>query len=99
MTIISKGDKYMVKGLSKRVVVVRFNGDRVFEQAILLLRDGVVAGGVSEERVLREAGEIAAQYQRERECKSAVPDGFVKFFCGLAGAGLVCLLWLLTALS
>ena len=87
----------MVKGLSKRVVVVRFNDTRVFEQAILLLRDGVDGAGVSEEQVLREAGEIAEQYQRRRECKDSLPGWFVKLFFALGGALAVCAVWLLTA--
>ncbi len=87
----------MVKGLSKRVVVVRFEDTRVFEQAILLLRDGIDAGGVDEQQLLREAGEVAEQYQRDRECRKAKTSWVARFFAALAGAGVVGLIWLATA--
>lgn len=87
----------MVKGLSKRVVVVKFSDTRLFEQAILLMRDGVDENGVTEQQVLQEAHAVAEQYQRERMCKRQ-PGMGVRLLCALGGAGAAGLAWLLTAL-
>ena len=48
----------MVKGLSRRIVMVRFPDTGVFEQAIFVVREGT-RGGVTAERVVREACDAA----------------------------------------
>ena len=49
----------MVKGVSKRVVVVRPDDSRFFEQAFFIVREGRTASGDA----LREACALAARYQ------------------------------------
>ena len=82
----------MVKGLTKRVVVVKFNDARVFEQAILLMRDN--GDGVTEQQILQEACDIAEQYQREREGRARAP-WLSRLLFALGGAGVVGLVWAL----
>ena len=48
----------MVKGISKRVVVVQPEDSAVFEQAIFIVRDG------ERQDVLKEAREVAERYLR-----------------------------------
>ena len=50
----------MVKGISRRVIVVRSPDPQYFEQAIFLLREDAPDGGVSAQQVLRQAKEVAA---------------------------------------
>lgn len=46
----------MVKGTSRQVIVVHAPEEKLFDQAIFLLRDGAVGeGGISDEALLREA--------------------------------------------
>ena len=50
----------MVKGVARRVVVVKAPDPRYFEQALFLVReDALSAPGVTEESVVREARRIA----------------------------------------
>ncbi len=53
----------MVKGIAKRIVVVRFPDTRVFEQAIFIVReDAALRSGVSADQVLAEACRVAEGY-------------------------------------
>ena len=46
----------MVKGTSRQVIVVHGNEDKLFEQAIFILRDSALGeSGISDESLLREA--------------------------------------------
>ncbi|MBR7179790.1 MAG: translation initiation factor 2 [Oscillospiraceae bacterium] len=46
----------MVKGTSRQVIVVHAPEEKLFDQAIFLLKEGAVEnGGVSDEALLREA--------------------------------------------
>ena len=88
----------VVKGLSRRVVVVRFPDTRMFEQAIFILRDDAAKAGVSADDVVREACGVAGRYVRqpvhaERGRRLRVP-----VFCASLGAALTGLAWLLSVL-
>ena len=55
----------MIKGISRRVIVVRSPDRRFFEQAIFIVREGAMGtAGVTAEQVVEEARRVA--------------DGFVK---------------------
>ena len=84
----------MVKGVSRRVIIVKAPDPRLFEQAIFIVKeDAMNAEGVTAEQVLAEAQRVA--------------DGYVKRNTGLgkrlshipgpaflaAGAGLASLIW------
>ena len=82
----------MVKGISRRIVVVRPENDRVFEQAIFIVRDG----DQRRQDVLKEACAVAEHY-----LKSTVRYSprrrytLAQLFCaGLTGAGLVGGVWI-----
>ena len=53
----------MVKGMARRVVVVKSPDKRVFEEAIFILKDGALReSGVTAEDILGEACRVARGY-------------------------------------
>ncbi len=66
----------MVKGVTKRVVVVYCPETRYFEQAIFMVREDAL-NGAEQERVLREACRAADSYIRLRGEKRRVPWGWI----------------------
>ena len=81
----------MVKGTSRQVIVVHAPEEKLFDQAIFILRDSAVGkGGISDEALLREArGYLEAQGRRRRKWLHNGP------VWGAAGAGAA---WLLSML-
>ena len=84
----------MVKGTSRQVIVVHAPDEKLFDQAIFILRDGAVGeGGVSDEALLREAkAYLQAPGRRKRKWLHNGP------LWGAAGAGITGAAWLVTAL-
>lgn len=86
----------MVKGVSRRIVVVRAPEQKMFEEAIFILRDDALQKGVTAEDVVAQACSIASHYLKENH------DGRLRhiahgLICGGAGAALCGIIWLLTA--
>ncbi len=85
----------MVKGINKRVVVLKAPDTELFEEAIFLIRDDALKKGVTKAELLREAQRVAGG---KGECK---PAGFFKRWrlplAAAAGAGLTGLLWIISA--
>lgn len=52
----------MVKGINKRVIVVKTPDPRLFEEAIFILREEAFAEGVSAAQVIQEAQQVAKSY-------------------------------------
>lgn len=77
----------MVKGISRRVIVVDSPDPKLFEQAIFIVKNDVFSQeGVTSQQVLGEACRIA------RSCAAAQtvnPPAWrrVPFWCWIAGAG------------
>ena len=81
----------MVKGTSRQVIVVHAPEEKLFEQAIFILKDNAVrAGGISNEALLREAKGYLGITQRHRN--KWLHNGPV---WGAAGAGIA---WLISLL-
>ena len=82
----------MVKGTSRQVIVVHAPEEKLFDQAIFILRDSAVGeGGVSDEALLREAKRyLQAPGRRKRKWLHNGP------LWGAAGAGVTGMLWLLS---
>lgn len=81
----------MVKGIARQVIIVKNSGSEMFDQAIFLVRDDLVAkGGITEESLLKEARQV---------CKSQPEATIVRnlIFSAL-GAAVVGLIWVLTQL-
>ena len=81
----------MVKGTSRQVIVVHAPEEKLFEQAIFILRDSAVGeGGISDEALLKEArGYLDPPPIRKRRRHYNGP------VWGAVGAGLAWLLALL----
>lgn len=85
----------MVKGVSRRVIVVDSPDPRIFEQAIFILpTDG---GGVSSRQLVDEAVRIARSYARSQGTRRRRwrPPAWLWAVWGAAGC---CLVWLLASL-
>ena len=81
----------MVKGTSRQVIVVHAPEEKLFEQAIFILKDNAVReGGISNEALLREAKGYLGVTQRHRN--KWLHNGPV---WGAAGAGIAWLIALL----
>lgn len=89
----------MVKGISRRVVVVDAPDQRFFEQAIFIVRNDAAGEGVTSRELVEEARRVARNYaqgdhgrmsRRWRELSPAVYT-----LLGASGIGLV---WLTAAL-
>lgn len=84
----------MVKGVSRRVIVVRSPDPKLFEQAIFIVREDAMQGsGVTADKVLAEARQAARHYVR---CNSRWGKGLSKIPAAgwlAAGAVLATTLW------
>ena len=84
----------MVKGNSRQVIVVNAPDQKLFEQAIFILRDGAVRPeGITDEALLKEAKQYISLSRKRK--------GFLKndgplWACG--GAALTGVVWLLSML-
>jgi len=57
----------MVKGISKRVIVVRSPDPRIFEEAIFIVKEDIMTkDGVSSDQLLQEAQRVADGYIRSQ---------------------------------
>lgn len=57
----------MIKGINRRVIVVKSPDRRFFEEAIFIVRDGIVGqNGVTAEQVVEEARRVADGFGRKR---------------------------------
>ena len=85
----------MVKGVSKRVIVVRPPDAKIFEQAIFIIREDYAGQtGVSEQDVLREADRVANSYLWGERGRSV--GGFRRLrgaLYAMAGAAVTALAW------
>jgi len=88
----------LVKGISRRVVVIRSPDKRIFEEAIFIVREeSVNAKSITGEMIVREAQEIADRYVRENLKKRRLPKLPPLFFTAL-GAIVTGCIWIATIL-
>ena len=90
----------MVKGVTRRVIVVKSPDPRFFEQAIFIVReDALGRQGVTDEEILKEAGRVADGYARTgaprvRRILGRIPLAAYTAFGALA----VGVLWIVSSL-
>ncbi len=82
----------MVKGVARQVIVVRQPDRRLFEQAIFIVKEDALEGGVTAQQVLSEAERVAKGYVKrgKAESKSALCWGVLGV---ILGAVLASILW------
>jgi len=85
----------MVRGTSRRVIVVESPDTNLFEQAIFIVRnDALSKDGVTAQQLVDEACRVARSYTRSHSTRRPL------LRCGSSAAGAlgIALVWLLTAL-
>ena len=87
----------MVKGISRRVIVVESPDPHIFDQALFILSNDAAGGGVSSQQVVEQAVRIAKSYARTH---GAPPRRrrLTTWMAALLGGGVIGLLWLVLAL-
>lgn len=80
----------MVKGITRQVIVVNSPDQKLFDQAIFIVREN--AQDVTDEMLLKEAKKAVLMPRKRRHIWSYA------LFWSAAGAGSVGLVWLLTGL-
>ena len=87
----------MVKGISRRVVVVESPDQRLFEQAIFIVRNDAAGKGVTSRELVEEARRVAKNYaggsQNSRRFGELKPAVYA-----LMGAAAIGLVWLVVSL-
>ena len=89
----------MVKGISRRVVVVDSPDQRYFEQAIFIVRTDAAGEGVTAQALVEEARRVARNYaggdhgRFSRAWRELTPAVYT-----LIGAGGIGLVWMLASL-
>lgn len=85
----------MVKGVTRRVIVTKFPEPQLFEEAIFIV-NGDIGPGVTQEDLIKEAQEVAANYVRRPQ--PSAQRRFPRFLWALAGALPVAAAWAATVL-
>ena len=89
----------MVKGISRRVVVVDSPDQRYFEQAIFIVRNDAAGEGVTAQALVEDARRVARNYaggdhgRFSRAWRELTPAVYT-----LIGAGGIGLVWMLASL-
>ena len=89
----------MVRGISRRVVVVDSQDQRYFEQAIFIVRNDAAGEGVTAQALVEEAKRVARNYaggdhgRFSRAWRELTPAVYT-----LIGAGGIGLVWMLASL-
>ena len=86
----------MVKGISRRVIVVDSPDPHIFEQAIFIVRNDAAGGeGVSSQELVQQAVRIAKNYTRSLHAAPPKRLPKIPLLSALLGGGAIGLLWLL----
>lgn len=96
---LEKGVTNVVKGISRRVIVVRSPDPRFFEQAIFLMKeDPFHNGDVSADQVVAEARRVAAGYLKRNTAKGRFWQRLPNAVWFLLGGGAIGVAWALSLL-
>ena len=89
----------MVKGISRRVIVVESPDPRVFDQAIFILRNDILSeDGVSSRQLVDQAVRIAKSYTRSQGLPPPKRHCMTPAIAAMLGGGLMGLVWLVVTL-
>lgn len=84
----------MVKGITRRVVVVKEPAGQIFEEAIFIVREDAAGSSFSRRDVLAEARQVTENYFSGGTKKRFFRLSYLLF--ALAGAGATGLFWFLS---
>lgn len=89
----------LVKGVSRRVIVIKSPDPNLFEEAIFIVREDVISkGGVTSDEILKEAQRVADVYVKNNLHGSRKRARLPAPAFAAAGAGLTGVLWLVLKL-
>lgn len=88
----------MVKGVSRRVIVVRSPDPRLFEQAIFIVRENAGMSGVTADQVVEEARRVASGYVKRNSGWNRWVSRIPAPIFLIIGAGITGIAWLITNL-
>lgn len=83
----------MVKGISRRVILVKSPDPRLFEEAIFIVREDALNRGVDADQVLREAQKAARGYGRRTAPVGRALLRWTGLLYALAGAAAATAAW------
>lgn len=88
----------MVKGISKKVIVIRSPEKKLFEEAIFIVNEDVYReNGVTGEMIVQEAQTVADRYIKDNLKKRRLPKLPALFYSAL-GAAVTGIVWIATNL-
>jgi hypothetical protein len=86
----------MVKGITRRVIVIKSPDRRLFDEAIFIVReDALREGGVTGDEILKEAQDTADDYVRRHLGRRFPRPTLPLALSAAAGAGLATAVWAL----
>ena len=88
----------MVKGISRRVVVVEAPDQRFFEQAIFIVRNDAAGNGVTSRELVEEARRVAKNYAGGGKTGRRMGELSPAIYA-LMGAAAIGLMWLVVSLA
>ena len=89
----------MVKGISRRVIVVDSPDPHIFEQAIFILSNDIATGGgVTSQQLVDQAVRIAKSYARTHVDPPKKRFRLTPWISALLGGAVISLVWLLVVL-
>ena len=86
-----------VKGISRRVVVVRSPDPKVFDEAIFIVKEDAIHEGITNEEILRQAQGIAENYCRTHGGERIMSRLSPMLFAA-GGAAVTAIIWCITLL-
>lgn len=89
----------LVKGISRRVIVVDSPDPHIFEQAIFILNnDATAGGGISSQQLVDQAVRIAKSYARTHVDPPKKRFHLTPWVSALLGGAAISIVWLLVVL-
>lgn len=85
----------MVKGVNRRVILVKSPDPKLFEQAIFIMREEAFLEGVTADQVVREAQQVAKGYVRRNSRWGRLMHAIPAPAYAAAGAAVASLAWAL----
>lgn len=86
----------VVKGVSRRVIVIKSPDLHIFDEAIFIVReDALLENGMTGDEIVKQAQEVADNYIRSHLNKRWFPKLPAPAFAAI-GAGITALAWFLT---
>ena len=83
----------LVKGITRRVILVKSPDPKLFEQAIFIMREEAFNAGVTAEQVLQQAQQVADGYVRKNSRWGKVFSSLPRIACAALGALLASAAW------